>query len=208
MELYILTYNNYYNRQVKLLNSIAEYAPYVIYTLVETNFNPNDGVDTEHLFGTAVNNYSGKGDYMIAVDSDGEIVSRWFIIETQRTRGGQWKLSLHRDVVADYYQEVVNDSTYFIYKGFVPSTSPLVYNKEAMETNQIKTSEIPIENNLKTPWVVAYLSRFNGEGAYNIFKGTFRDSPELSVDYELDSIEQYPYYSINAENPYNYVLDN
>ena len=92
MTLYILKYNNYYNRLVKSESTIDEYKQYLIYPQTEigviqsVNFNPNDGVDTQHVIG--VGEYDGTGDYLIAVDEDGEIVSRWFIIDTVRTRAG------------------------------------------------------------------------------------------------------------------------
>jgi hypothetical protein len=86
MTLYILKYNNYYNRLVKSFDTMDEYEPYITYTLQTTNFNPSDGVDTQHVFG--VGEYDGTGDYLIALDEDGSIVSRWFIIDSVRTRAG------------------------------------------------------------------------------------------------------------------------
>ena len=90
MTLYILNYNNYYNRLVKREETISDYQPYLIYTLQNINFNPNDNVDTQHVFGDQANLYDGAGDYCLAVADNGEIISRWFLIESTRTRGGQW----------------------------------------------------------------------------------------------------------------------
>lgn len=135
MTLYILKYNNYYNRLVKSYDNMEDYEPYVIYTLMSTNFNPNDGVDTQHLFG--VGEYDGTGDYLIALDDNGEIHSRWFIIDAVRTRAGQYQVTLHRDLVVDYYN-VIKQSPMFIEKATLGDGDPLIYNTENMTFNQIK----------------------------------------------------------------------
>lgn len=51
MTLYVLRYNNYYNRIVKKEDSLSAYLgtnnENLIYDLPGVNFNPNDGVMTE-----------------------------------------------------------------------------------------------------------------------------------------------------------------
>lgn len=201
MTLYILNYNNYYNRLVKKEASLEDYQPYVIYELLNTNFNSNDCVSTQHIIGTG--EYSGKGDYVLVIDEYSEIVSRWFIIEAKRTRAGQWLLDLKRDVVVDYYNIIANSPMY-IEKGYVGNDNPLVYNSENVTFNQIKKGEYLIKNTLDTPWLVAYLSRFNGEGAYNTFSGSFKLEPS-EADEEYDSLEEYPFYKYDKNNPYRYT---
>ena len=124
MTLYILKYNNYYNRLVKYESNIEGYEPYITYTLQSTNFDTADGVNTIHVVG--VGEYDGTGDYLIAYDN-GEIVSRWFIVDAVRTRAGQYQLSLHRDVVADYYN-VIKESPMFIEKATLGDGDPLIFN--------------------------------------------------------------------------------
>ena len=82
-----------------------------------------------------------------------------------------------------------------------------------MGFNQVKTSETLMSNNLNTPWVVLYLSRYNNEGNYNNFKGTFRDEGESSADYTLSSLSDYRYYkyseqAIDAGSGEQYHYDN
>lgn len=97
MTLHVLKYNNYYNRLVKSFDSAEDYEPYVIYTLEDTNFKPNDGVNTEHVIG--VGDYNGEGDYIILTSNkrrpigapagwEKYVVSRWFIIDSIRTAAG------------------------------------------------------------------------------------------------------------------------
>ena len=195
--IYVLSgFNNYYNRIVKKFDTVGEYAPYVHYTLEETNFAPNDNVDTRHVIGTY--DYDGIGDYLLVVNDSNEIVSRWFIIESVRTRAGQYELTLHRDLVTDHYDELL-DAPMFIEKATLTADDPLIFNSEDMTVNQIKASEFLLENNLKTPWVVAYLSRKDGQGNYNSFSGKFTyERIPKSPDYILDSLDDYEFnYFVN-----------
>ena len=105
MNLYLLNYNNYYNRQVKDPGSLINYTPYLSKPYAVGDINPmiydfiqNDGVSTE-----AVINWEGQNPDYILVADDNVIVSRWFIIESERLRSGQYKISLYRDLVVDFY---------------------------------------------------------------------------------------------------------
>lgn len=189
--LYLLKYNNYYNRIVKKEDTIDGYIPYQIgEALQRINFNPNDYVSTELI----INWDYEHPDYLVVVNEEGAIEHRWFVMDVQRTRAGQFKIVLQRDVIADFYKNV-KESTCFIEKGWT-STSPLVFNNENMGFNQIKTKEVLLENSLKTPWLVLYLARYNNEGQYNEFKGTFNDQPtDLVPHYVLDSLDKYTYYA-------------
>ena len=193
-ELYFYNYNNAYNKIVRKKNTLADYQQFQIgSTLQNINFNPNDGITAEHI----INWNNDIPDYMIVGDG-GEIVSRWFVMEAQRTRGGQLRLSLLRDVLADNYDAVLN-SKCFVQKGYVPNSSPLIFNNENMGFNQIKQSETLLTNKLNTPWIVLYLSRYHsdesGSYAYNEFTGEFIDEADQNTaDYELDSLSDYKYY--------------
>lgn len=155
MTIYVLSgFNNYYNRIVKKEDTVEGYQPYVHYTLEEPNFVPNDNVDTKQVIGTY--DYDGTGDYLLVtesrqvlIDDDPNdnippklvwkevIVSRWFIIESVRTRSGQYELTLHRDLVADHYNEVLN-APMFIEKATLSENDIAIYNSENMTFNQIK----------------------------------------------------------------------
>lgn len=195
MNLYVLSYNNYYNRIVKKEDSFGSYAPFVIYGPVQGvyGFTPGDGVNTTQVLGSNVQMYNGEGDYLIAITKEGEIDSRWFIIDTKRERSGQWTLTLHRDLVVDFYDQLL-DSPVFIEKATLPNNSPLIFNKEQMTFNQIKKGEYKIENNLRTPWVVAYLSRKDGGGNYNRFNGSFvYERAPVTPTYTLNSLDDYDF---------------
>lgn len=191
MDLYLLKYNNYYNRIVKKFDTLSEYlvTPYYNNDVVENvNFNPNDGVDTVQI----INNASGKFDYCILADGT-NIVSRWFIIECKRERNGQYKLSLRRDLIADNYQEVIS-SPCFIEKAILPDNDPMIFNKENMTVNQIKTSEELLKDETGVAWVVGYIPS-------NSFDTDTQITSNYSVtnaDYTVSKIEDFPLYGISV----------
>ena len=196
MPLYILKYNNYYNRLVKYESSIEDYEPYITYTLQSTNFNAADGVDTTHVVG--VGDYDGTGDYLIVYENN-EIVSRWFIIDAVRTRAGQYQLSLHRDVVADYYN-VIKESPMFIEKATLGDGDPLIFNTQNMTFNQIKKSETLLKDETNSAWIVGYMSSkpFDVEGTVQD-KISSKIQYHLPVDEAYASAANYPFYKYTTQ---------
>ena len=194
MNLYLLKFNNYYNRIVKKFDTLAEYlvTPYYNNDVVENvNFNPNDGVDTEQII-----NSNGKFDYCIL--SDGiTIESRWFIIECKRERNGQYRLTLRRDLVADNYNSIINAPT-FIEKATVSNSDPAIFNNENMGFNQIKTSETLLKDETGCAWIVGYYARSDGNAITTLSGTTTRNFP---VDIEVpSSIETWEYYKYTTQD--------
>ena len=64
---------------------------------------------------------------IIYTDNNGTILHRWFIVESDQTRTSQYKISLHRDVMADFYDSIL-DSPCFIEKAIVAGSNDLVFN--------------------------------------------------------------------------------
>lgn len=178
----ILDFNNYYNRIIKKPEDIAE--DNIVYNLTDFNFNPNDGIETEVILGSNMP-YDGSGNYAEIVDST---VTHWWIIEQVRTRSGQYRISLRRDVVADYY-DVIIESPCFIEKATLGFDNPLIFNNENMAFNQIKTSETAITDNSKVPWVTFYLDRsVTGQQQFTI------PASNVIVNGEYSNLEAYPYF--------------
>lgn len=200
MNLYIYSYNNYYNRQVKKAgDSIADYEQWLHYGPVVGvyGFTPGDGVNTTQVIGTSMNNYDGKGNYLIAHDPQtNEINSRWFIIDVNRTRAGQWELTLHRDLVVDYY-DVIVDSPMFIEKATLAESDKFIYNNENMTFNQIKQTETALKDETGCAWIVGYMSSKpydNGQGE--------QDRISSEIKYHLPVNKSYP--SLNSFELYQY----
>ena len=198
--LYLLNFNNYYNREFKKFDTIDEYVTeeYFLYTIEQFNFNPNDHIQTEIIINIPDNI---EGNYLVVVDANNNIVSRWFIIESIRIRGGQYKLILYRDTVVDYY-DVVANSPCFIEKALVPESDSAIFNSEDMTFNRIKTQETPIMDNTQTSWLVAYIDKTSSLNAEVTTLGS--DEMVISDSWEwLTYARGYgdkPFYT-NALNP-------
>ena len=159
--IYCISYNNYFNRTVKREETIAAYLgennSNVRYSEANFNFNPADGANTAITVGRSENPANDYGDYLLVVEN-GEIASRWFILDEDRLRGKQYKLNLRRDIVADYYEQVLN-STAFIEKGLPNKDSALIFNSEGISLNQIKKGETPLIDDSRMAWICGFVDR-------------------------------------------------
>lgn len=172
MTIYVLSgFNNYYNRVIKKFDTLNEYEPYFMHTQENFNFVPNDNVNTQVVLGSNVNLYDGTGDYLLVVNDLNEITSRWFIIESVRDRAGQYTLTLHRDLVADHYNELL-DTPMYIEKATLSDSDPFIFNNENLSFNQIKSGEYQIKDESDCAWLIGYLSRSTegteAYGPYNL----------------------------------------
>ena len=180
-------YNAYNNRIIKRLSSFQEYlnlitpqgnnpAAYKGFIRENTNFDYQDGVYAKHIINIAKAdptyakveepNYcileqsytEGSGENITVIKK----LSRWFVIEATKTRGNQWEISLKRDVLADYYDEVLHAPA-FIERGFVDINDPAIFNNEAFTYNQIKKDELLLNNTKYSGkgkgWVVGYIAK-------------------------------------------------
>lgn len=190
--LHILKYNNYYNRIVKRPSASLSYQECGYpegFTINQYNFNPNDGVTTQTIIGKPGvfgQSYDGKGDYLVVCNND-DIVSRWFIIESKREMSGQYTLTLKRDVVVDYYDDIMNADV-FVEKGTLTDDNPLIYNNEDMTFNRIKSGETLLKDETGCGWIVGYIASNYGD-----------DNPEIKINADAVFDIQKTYLS-NYEN--------
>lgn len=182
-QLQYLKYNNYFNHVHKpsYMAPIdywnATNTPAAERVLLKQNFVPGDGVNTTHVLGKGetVNEY----DYLV-VYTDTQIptvISRWFIIKSDRLRGGQWSLTLKRDTISDFYDNLLNAPA-IIERAMVNSDNPLIFNKEQFTYNQIKKDELLLQDETKCPWIVAYIPT-DAAGKSNV-----------SLKYDIDNYMQ------------------
>ena len=217
MQLLLLHYNNYFNRIIKKENTIADYkAADADYKEVSNiNFNPGDGVNTGLVLGLGQNGSLFEGDefdYLVAyevVDNVNVIDSRWFIVEQDRQRAGQYELTLKRDVLADNYTDVVN-SPIFLEKGFINDVNdPLLYNSESMNLNQIKQFEIPLKDETESGWVVGYIPSDAFPKLEPEYDRVEKDvSIPMSADITVDGLSSWKYWAYCTNNPsYKFMAD-
>lgn len=190
MNLYFLIYNNYYNRIVKRESTLDDYIDYVVGNPVlgVTNWNQRDGVSTEQVLNSWVYD---TPDYLVVTDDSGNIVSRWFVIESEYLRGQQYRVTLYRDVIVDNYEDILQ-APCFIEKATPQSIrDPAIYNNEDMTFNQIKKNETLLWDETKCPWIVGYIPR-------DSFKTNTTVSIEAqlsgSADITVENLSDYPFY--------------
>ena len=217
MQLLLLHYNNYFNRIIKKKDTVADYkaADTNYKEVANINFNPGDGVNTSIVLGlgqTGTLFNTDEFDYLVAyetVDNKQVIDSRWFILEQDRKRGGQYELTLKRDVLADNYNDVIN-SPIFLEKGFINDVNdPLLYNSESMHVNQIKQLEIPLMDETKSGWVVGYIptDAFPKEAPQSDRVEKIVSVPTTS-DITVDGLSSWSYWNYCNSNPnYKFMAD-
>lgn len=195
--IYLLQYNNYFNRIVKKEPDVTDYTSKAVYTLTKTSFNPNDGINTSHVMNTEV-----VCDYAVVTDLTGtQIASRWFVIESKRERNGQVTLTLRRDLVVDYYEEII-DSPCYIEKATLQPDDPFIFNKEGGGYNEIKTKEILLKDAGRCKWLVAFISKKRaGSNEARTFTVKTKGDPE----YTVNGINNWEYYKYVDKNSYSSV---
>ena len=218
MQLLLLHYNNYFNRIIKKKDTVADYkaADTNYKEVANMNFNPGDGVNTSIVLGLGQNGTIFTGtdefDYLVAyetVDNKQVIDSRWFILEQDRKRGGQFELTLKRDVLADNYNDVIN-SPIFLEKGFINDVNdPLLYNSESMHVNQIKQLEIPLMDETKSGWVVGYIPSDafpKTDPSYDRVEKTV--TVPMAADITVNGLNSWSYWNYCSSNPkYKFMAD-
>ena len=191
--LYVLKYNNYFNRLFKRENTLSDYLTndYLQYT--DINFVPNDGVNTGIIL--PIQDYNDY-DYLLVVQNN-IIISRWFIVDSKRTRTNQYQLSLKRDTLVDYYDDIKDDYLY-VDKAILPKSNTLIFNEENMSFNQIKKAEFPLKDTSGCAWICGYvaLPKTDGTNTFNI------DIKYSDKDYDLEtaSLTSWPFYKYVTSN--------
>lgn len=156
---YLLQFNNYFNRTVKgqdfyIIGNYTSAGATIVGQITNmTLWNPNDGVDTvitSNLGLTAIPDY--------AVVCDGiNVLQRWFVTEAKRLQSQQYQLTLHRDVLADNYDEIINNTDTYVERGWCDNNDPAIYNQEPLTFNQIKQSQTLMYDKTVSPWIVGYI---------------------------------------------------
>lgn len=183
--LYLYSYNNYYNRQIKRETAIPNYGT-PLKTFENINFIPGNGIRTTHIINYS-EDFTKQPNYVIVQNNDSTF-TRWFVINIQRLRGFQYELTLKRDVIADYFSDVVNNSICIVQKGYVPSNSVLLYNKEQQNYNMIKQNEIFIRDKSKSGYIVGFIAN-NVFDSDTLVEGKFTSN--VNADYTYTNITDF-----------------
>ena len=163
----LYNFNSYHNRVIKKYDTLTEYLTYQtdnnnLYDLIANcNFDYRDGVTAGCTYNLGAGfNYDNSPNYALVVNSSNEILSRWYVVDAVKTRGGQYSLTLTRDAIADYKSEVIT-APCFIEKATLGANNPLIFNRENVSFNQIKSTdgEYLLKDETLTPWIVGYMAK-------------------------------------------------
>lgn len=184
--IYLLQYNNYFNRTVKGPYGRVDDYTYNGGTIVGqiTNmslWNPNDGVDTtitSNLGLTAI------PDYCVVCDGV-DVLQRWFVTEAKRLQGQQYRLTLHRDVLAEENAKIMANEESYIERGWCDVADPAIYNSEPMTFNQIKQSQTLMYDKTISPWIVGYIQAPQEDTSikYETASGLYQVTIPTSIKY-------------------------
>lgn len=179
MTLYLYENHSYYNRKIVRYQYPWQYDEDLgpsSAVMSSVTFNPNNGITTTQIINYDIDSVYADGSYSpsycLVCDTDGKIVSRWWITGHTRIRNGQFSLSLLRDVIADYFDEVMSAPS-FVRKGYITTINdPAIYNNEDMAFNQIKQSETLIKDITNSAWYVGFLKRNRTQIPINVPKSS------------------------------------
>lgn len=195
-------YNNYYNRLLKLKETLNDYIQdnnIYINEIQNVNFDIQDGINTK-----AIINYSSLSatpNYCIVENVDTHEFNRWFVLECRQTRGLQFELTLRRDVIADFYT-TIKHSPCIIQKGYVGNDKVLVFNKEQQEYNKVKQDELLIKDSIGIGYIVGFIARDSDYS--NIIKSTYDTGLQVDFDYDALSTTDKNYFAIGNDAPTTY----
>lgn len=194
--LFLLQYNNYYNRQLKTTTLLSDYSPYLVASILDCNIDIKDAINTNIII-----NYKSDlatPNYLLIQDRASLAFTRWFVIECSMTRGLQYSLTIRRDVIADYF-ETIKKSPCLIQKGYVDDNNILVFNNEQQNYNKVKQQELLLKDNTGMGYVVGFLES-NTDYA-NKIETTYKGSMQVDFDYDSLSQEWKNLFAIGSSQP-------
>lgn len=156
----------------------------------QLDFIPGDGVYTD-----AVINWGGENPDYVIITEGNTIISRWYVIESSRTRGGQYQIRLFRDLFADYYEQIM-EAPAFIEKGYVSTHDNAIFNAESMTFNQIKQDEYLLKDKSKSAWIVGYVAEYEAPAAGEEDEKPIHFGGIPKINFEVADLEDWDYYEV------------
>ena len=149
--LYLLHFNNYFDRKIKKYSTLSEYQTNASYkTFSNINFIYGNGVETTQIFNikNKEESESQHYNYCLVVDKEDKIESRWFVLEQIRNSAGQYTVSLKRDLISDFWDDIYKSKFYMEKSSFDAWDSyGLYYGSSLFGTAMF--NEEPINMNLQ-----------------------------------------------------------
>lgn len=159
MKIRFYKFNNYSNRTCRALAEIWEYNNEGTFINEFENISFNKKSEKEAYF----QNYISSDlmpDYALLCKDNGEIISRWFVINENRGNNKNYTLELKRDFVADFMTQIISNQETLVKRGFPKFTNDSFLNDEReFSFNEYKRNQKTIQNNLTTgkAWVALFV---------------------------------------------------
>lgn len=205
----LYNFNSYHNRILKKFDTLNEYITYQSSTnntydlIANCNFDYKDGVTSSCTYNLGAGiNYDNSPNYALVVDNSNGILSRWYVVDGTKTRGGQYVLTLLRDGIADYFNDIKNAPMYLEKGALTTDKKPFIYNSEDIQFNQIKTSETLLKDRTSCPWIIGFMAQKQPEGTSEPFTTTVTTNMMGQPDVTYSSMASYPYWDYMG-NPNN-----
>ena len=203
---YVLyNFNSYHNRVLKKFDTLNEYITGYSYDVIaNANFDYKDGVTSSVTYNLGTGfNYDNSPNYALVVDNSNGILSRWYVVDGVKTRGGQYVLTLLRDGIADYLSDIKNAPMYLEKGMLTTDKKPFIYNSESIDFNQIKTSETLLKDKTQCPWIVGFMAQKQPEGTSDPMTTQVVTNMMGQPDVTYSSMADYPYWAYMG-NPWEY----
>lgn len=208
--IYLLyNFNSYHNRVLKKFDTLTEYLNYQSSTsnsydlIAGANFDYKDGVTATCTYNLSQGfDYDNSPNYVLVVDSSSNISSRWYVVDGVKTRGGQYALTLLRDGIADYLEDIKSAPMY-VEKGKLSiNDKPFIFNAEDINFNQIKKSETLLKDKTNCPWIVGFMAQKQPEGTTDPMTTQVVTNMMGQPDVTYSSMANYPYWAYMG-NPWD-----
>lgn len=135
-------------------------------------------------------------DYAIVQDDQGNIESRWFVMECRQLRVNQFRVDLRRDLVVESIDSLEACDRFWCNRGLVEDSNNLVLQPENISVNRIKKSETLIKDSSGVAWLVGYVAQ-GAEVTLNKISGlTSYDRPNFTVN----TLQDAPYWENTSYN--------
>ena len=197
----IAQHSQYANREHKPLYDIEDYDVVQIFPNI-VSFCEHDGVETS----VVINADHIDGDYLVVTDDTGNILSRWFVMEANQVRLGQYRVGLRRDLLVDF-KDGYKNGTFFCRRGALTAANdPLSYLSEGQSFNQILQSRTPLKqfsSGDPKQYIVGYIDKTWGGGDIYYKPGIkyYNDLEDYPYADALDGTKQY----VRAYNMRRYI---
>lgn len=218
--LYLLHFNNYFDRKIKKYSTLSEYQTNASYkTFSNINFIYGNGVETTQIFNikNKEESESQHYNYCLVVDKEDKIESRWFVLEQIRNSAGQYTISLKRDLISDFWDDIYKSKFYMEKSSFDPWTyHAIYYDSDSIGTAMF--NEEPVNMNLqpykKTDisqsefnWLTAFIPK-TGTGASGTIAAHKYDNINLSgtlTEDEMNILDVASYGITTSSKAYLYI---